>query len=125
MAEDRVVGRAGAGEGPGMRGGGAAPGVGAPDLGDDHGLAGPRRLVGDGAEPGGVADAFEIAQENVGAAGVEHVVDVIMGFEHGLVAGADLIGEAQLAVAATGEEGKGQGARLAAYRDRPRLAVFR
>ena len=42
-----------------------------------------------------------------------------MRFEHGLVAGADLIGEAQLAVAAAGQKRKGQGPALAADRDRP------
>ena len=92
----------------GMRGGGAAAGVGAPDLGDDHRLAGARRLVGDGAEAGRVADAFEIAHEDVGAAGVEHPIDIIVRFEHGLVAGADLIGELQLAVAAARQKREGQ-----------------
>ncbi len=106
MAEDRVVGRAGMSERAGMRGGGAAPGVGTPDLGDDQRLSGARRLVGDGAEAGGIADPFEIAEENVGAAGVEHPIDVIVGFEHGLVAGADLIGEAR-----AGGRGRGTGRR--------------
>ena len=91
-----------------MRGGGAPAGVGAPDLGDDHRLAGARRLVGDGAEAGRVADAFEIAHEDVGAAGVEHPIDIIVRFEHGLVAGADLIGELQLAVAAARQKREGQ-----------------
>ena len=125
MAEDRVVGRAGMGERPSMRGGGPAPGVGASDLGDDQRFAGTRRLVGDGAKPGGVANAFEIAQENVGAARIEHPIDIVMRFEHGLVAGADLIGEAQLAVAPAAQKGKGQGAALAADRDRPCPAFLR
>ena len=125
MAEDRVVGRAGMRQRAGMRGGGAAAGVGAPDLRDDDRLAGARRLVGDGAEAGGVANAFEIAHENIGAAGVEHPIDIIVRFEHGLIAGADLIGELQLAVAAARQKRIGQRARLAGDRDRPGAAAFR
>ena len=52
MPEDRVVDRARPGQRAGMRRGGAPAGVGAADLGDDHRLAGPRRLVGDRAEAG-------------------------------------------------------------------------
>ena len=47
MAEHRVVDRARLRQRPGMRGGGAATGVGAADLGEDQRLAGLRGLVGD------------------------------------------------------------------------------
>ena len=124
MPEDCVVRHAGPRQRTGMRGGGAAARIGAPDLGEDHRLAQARRLVGDGAEPLGVANAFEIAHEDVGAAGIEHPIEIIVGFEHGLVAGADLVREFQLPIAATRQERKGQGAALTADRDRFRTAVL-
>ncbi len=91
MAEDRVVDDPGMRERAGMRGGGAAAGVGAADLGDDQRLAGGGRLVGDGAETVGAADRFEIEQKDVGAAVVERPIDIVVRFEDRLVAGADLI----------------------------------
>ena len=48
-----------------------------------------------------------------------------MRLQHGLIAGADLISEAQLPVAAARQERKGQRAALAADRDRLRPAVLR
>src|SRR5215472_15993693 len=48
-----------------------------------------------------------------------------MRLEDRLVAGADLIGEAQLPVAPAVEKGKGQGAALAADRDRPAMGCLR
>ena len=110
---------------PGMRRGGPPAGVGTTDLGDDQGLAGARCLVGDGAEAGRVADAFEIAHEDVGAAGIEHPIDIIVRFQHGLVAGADLVGEFEPAVATPRQKGEGQGAGLAADRDRLGAAAGR
>src|SRR5690349_12299200 len=77
-----------------------SPRVGAPDLGEDQRLAEPRGFLRDGAEPPGIADPFEIAHEDVGAAGVEHPVEIVVRFEHGLVTGADLVGELELPVAA-------------------------
>ena len=106
-----------------MRGRGAAPGIGAADLGDDQRLAGRGRLVGDGAETVGAGDRFEVEQEDVGAAMVERPVDIVVRLEDRLIAGADLIGEAQLPVAAAVQKGEGQRAALAADRDRPAVRV--
>src|SRR2546423_1041315 len=46
------------------------------------------------------------------ADGIEHPVDIVMRLDDGLVAGADLVGEAQLPVAATRQKRKGQRAAL-------------
>ena len=100
VAKDRVVDDPGMRERAGVRGGGAAAGVRAADLGDDQRFAGGCRLVGDGAEMVGAADRFEIEQKDVGAAVVERPIDIVVGFEDRLVAGADLIRETQLSVAA-------------------------
>ncbi len=77
-----------------MRGGGAPARLGAADLGEDHRLFGVRRLFGDGAEALRVLDAFEIADEDVGAARIGQPVKVIVRFEANLVAGAGLVGKA-------------------------------
>ena len=95
-----------------------------PTLATISGLPACGRLVGDGAEAGSIANTFEIGEEDVGAAGVEQPIDVIMRFEAGLVAGAGLIGEAQLPRPAAAQEGEGQRAALAADRDRPAFAAF-
>ena len=104
-----------------MRGGGAPSCGGMPDLGDDQRPAGGGRLVGHGAKPVGRCDRLEIEQKDVGAAVIEHPIDVVMRLEDRLVAGADLIGETQLPVAPAVEKGEGQGAALAADRDRPAM----
>src|SRR5204862_7473996 len=94
------------------------PRVGASARGDVQRLAGARRLVGDDKESRGVADAYEIAHENVRAAGIEHPVDIVMRLDDGLVAGADLVGEAQLAVAAARQKRERQSAALTGDGDR-------
>ena len=124
MAEDRVVDRAGMSQRTGMRGGGAPPGLRAADLGDDDRFAGGRGLVGDGAEPGWVADPFEVSEKDVGAAAVEQPVDIIMRFQADLVAGAGLVGEAQLPWPPAAQKREGQRTALAADRDRPAFAAF-
>ena len=78
MPEDRVVDRTRMRQRAGMRGGGAPPGLGAADLGEDQGFAGSRGLVGDGAEAGRVAYAFEIGEEYVCTACVDQPIDLIM-----------------------------------------------
>src|SRR5262249_44303379 len=123
MTEDRVVDGSGMRQRARMRRGGASPGLGAADLSKDQGFAGGRRLVGDGAEAGGIADAFGIGEEHVCPACIDQPVDVIMRFEAGLVAGAGLIGKTQLPRPATVQKGEGQGAALAADRDRAALAA--
>jgi len=104
MAEDRVVDDAGMRQRAGMRGRGTPPGVRSPDLGDDHRLAGLGGLVGNGAKAVGPANALEIKQENVGAALVEPPIDVIVRLKDRLVAGADLVGKAQLPIPPAAQE---------------------
>ncbi len=121
MAEDRVVDRPGMRQRAGVRSGGAAPGIGAANLGCNQRLAGGGSFVGNGAEMVGSADRLEIKQKDVGAAMVERPVDIVVGFEDRLVAGADLIGKTELPVAAAVQKGKGQRPALAANRDRAAL----
>src|SRR5215471_12166591 len=100
-----------------MRGGGAPSGLGTTDLGDDHRLTGLSCLVGDGAEPGGITDTFEIGEKDVGAPGIEQPVDIVMGLQAGLVAGAGLVCEAQLPRQTAAQKRKGQRTALAADGD--------
>ena len=100
MAKNCIVRHARTGERAGMRGGGASPRIGAADLGEDHWLAHARRLLCDRAEPLRVADPFEIAHKDVGAARIEHPIEIVVRLQHGLIAGADLISKTQLPVAA-------------------------
>ncbi len=125
MAKDRLVDRPRMRERAGMRGGGAAARLGATDFGEDQGFAGGGGLVGDRAEAGRVADALEIGEENVGAARVDQPIDIVVRFETNLVAGAGLVGKAQLPRPATAHEGEGERAALAADRDRPAPGALR
>ena len=93
-----------------------------PTLATISGLPASRGLVGNGAEPFRAADPFEIEEEDVGAALVEPPIDVVVSLQDSLVAGADLMREIQLPVAAAAQEREGQGAALAADRDRPSVA---
>ena len=108
-----------------MRGRGAPARLGAADLGEDHRLPGRRRLFGNGAKPGRVLDAFEIGDENVGAARIDQPIEVIMRFQANLVAGAGLVGEAQLPGPAAAQKRKRQRTALTADRDRPALVALR
>src|SRR5437660_12739028 len=121
MAEDRVVDGAGMRQSAGMRGGSAPSGIRSADLGDNQRLAGLRRLPGYGAETVGAADPLEIDEEDVGAARVEPPIHVVVRFKDRLVAGADLVGEAQLSGTAAAQKRESQRAALGADRDRPRL----
>jgi len=100
MAKNCIVRHARTGERAGMRSGGASSRIGAADLGEDHWLAHARRLLCDRAEPLRVADPFEIAHKDVGAARIEHPIEIVVRLQHGLIAGADLISKTQLPVAA-------------------------
>src|SRR5208282_6045795 len=100
-------------------------GLGTADFRDDHRLAGLSCLVGDGAEPGGIANTFEIGEEDVGAAGIEQPVYIIMRFEAGLVAGAGLVSKSQLARQAAAQKREGQCTALTADRDCPALVALR
>ncbi len=125
MAEDRIVDRSGMRQGAGMRGRGSPACLGAADLGEDHRLSSVRRLFGDGAEAGRVLDAFEIGDEDVGAAKIDQPIEVIVRFQANLVTGAGLVGKTQLPGPATAQKCEGQGAALTADRDRPALAARR
>ena len=118
MAKDRVIDIAGLRQRAGMRGRGTAPGGRPANFGDDQRLAGRCRFIGDRAEAIGAADPFEVEQKDFGIALVEPPIDVVVGFEHGLIAGADLVREMQLLVPAAAEKREGQRAALAADRDR-------
>src|SRR5215831_3669761 len=119
MAKDRVVDVSRLRHRAGMRGGSAPSGGRATHLGDDQRLARLGGLLGDGAEPVRPTNAFEIEQKNVDAAFVEPPIDIVGRFEDRLVAGADLMREAQLLIAATAQKRKGQRPALAADGDRP------
>ena len=116
MLEDRAIGGVRAGERGGVRGDGAAAGLGLADLGDDQRLAGRQGLVGGAAEFRRRLDVFEQQQEDVGLAFVEHVVEEVGGFEHGLVAGGDDVAERQIAPARAVEERKAEPAALRNHR---------
>jgi hypothetical protein len=105
-----------------VRRSGAAPGSRPPDLGDDQRLTRLRRLVGHRAEAIGLAYPLQVQQKDIGAALVEPPIDIVVRLEDGLVAGADLMREMQLPVAAAAEKREGQRPALATDRDRPRLA---
>ena len=125
MAEDRIVDRSGIRQGAGMRGRGAPARLGAADLGEDHRLPGLRCLFGDGAEARRVLDAFEIGDEDIGAAGIDQPIEVIVRFQANLVAGAGLVGKTQLPGPAAAQKREGQSAALTADRDRPALVALR
>ena len=119
VAEDRIVDIAGLRQCAGVRGRSTPPGCRSADLGDDQRLAGIRGLVGNGAEPFRAANSLEVKEEDVGAALVEPPIDIVMSLQNSLVAGADLMREIQLPVAAPAQEREGQRAALAADRNRP------
>ena len=122
VTKDRIVDIAGLRQCAGMRRSGTPPGGRSADLGDDQRLAGIRGFVRNRAEPFRAADPFEIEEENVGATLVEPPIDVVVRLQDSLVAGADLMREMQLPVAAAAEKRESQRPTLAADRDRPPLA---
>src|SRR5207237_1031732 len=70
----------------------------------------------------GATYPFEIEKENLGATLVEPPIDVVVGLQDSLVAGADLMRKVELPIAAAAEKREGQRAALTADRDRPCFA---
>ena len=122
VTEDRIIDIARLRQCPGVRRCRTSSGSRSADLGDDQRLAGIRGLVGNRPEAVGAPDPLEIKEEDVGIPLVEPPVDIVVRLQDGLVAGADLMREIKLPVAATAEKREGQRPALAADRDRPRRA---